>query len=40
MERCNMYVLAALYLAIVAPYKLAAIAKIYRRLFRSIAAVL
>ena len=35
-----MYVLVALYLVIVVPRKLAAIAKIYRRLFLSIAAVL
>ena len=35
-----MYVLAALYLAIVVPHKLTTIAKIYRCLFQSIAAVL
>ena len=35
-----MYVLATLFLAIVAPHKPAAIAKIYRHLFQSIAAIL
>ena len=39
-EHCNMYVLAALYLAIVAPHKPATIVKIYLRLFWSIAVVL
>ena len=35
-----MYVLDALYLAIVVPHKLTVIAKIYQCLFRSIVAVL